>query len=82
MGCSSCKKEKIDPNALPQTTQEGKNTLGFLLNGQTWTPNGFNGTANLSLSYDATFSGGVFNLAAYRYVNPPAENQAKNCYVW
>jgi len=72
LGCS-CKKEKISPADLPPATQDGKNTLGFLLHGQAWTPQGFNGTANLSLSYDATFLGGVFNLAAYRYINPPTD---------
>lgn len=68
--CSvKCEKERIDFNGLPSATQEGKNTLGFLMNGQPWSPKGFNGTANLSLYYDATFSGGVFNLAAYRIIN-------------
>lgn len=35
---SSCKKENNDPNSLPKATQEGKNTAGFLLNGQPWLP--------------------------------------------
>ena len=69
LGCSSCKKDVTDPNNLPPTTQDGKNTFGFLLNGQAWTPQGNNGTGNLSLNYDATFSGGVFNLSAYRNVS-------------
>jgi len=64
--CSSCKKNTTDSNGLPAATQTGANTFGFLLNGQPWTPQGNNGTANLSLYYDATFSGGVFNLSAYR----------------
>jgi hypothetical protein len=66
---AKCNKDKIDSNGLPPARQEGKNTFGFLLNGQTWMPQGFNGTANLSLYYDQTFSGGVFNLAAYRIIN-------------
>ena len=33
--CSSCKKEI---NALPEATQEGKNTAGCLIDGQAWTP--------------------------------------------
>ena len=37
--CSSCKKEI---NALPEATQEGKNTGGFLINGQAWIPTGRN----------------------------------------
>ena len=44
---AECKKNKPDSNALPAATQEGKNTLGFSLNGQPWTPQGNNGTANL-----------------------------------
>ena len=63
---AQCKKSNPNSNGLPAATQEGKNTFGFLLNGQPWTPQGNNGTANLSLYYDATFQGGVFNLSAYR----------------
>ena len=33
---SSCKKK--DPNALPDTTQEGRNSAGFLFDGQPWIP--------------------------------------------
>ncbi|OAQ38970.1 hypothetical protein A5893_13105 [Pedobacter psychrophilus] len=61
-----CKKDKSDTIGLPAVTQEGKNTLGFLLNGEAWTPKGFNGTANLSIYYDEGFRGGVFNISAYR----------------
>jgi hypothetical protein len=67
---AKCEKDKIDSNGLPPATQEGKNTLGFMLNGQPWTPQGFNGTANLSLYYDAFISGGGFNIAAYRIISP------------
>ncbi len=58
---AKCHKDKIDSNGLPAATQEGKNTLGFILNGKPWTPKGFNGTANLSLYYDPIYSGGVFS---------------------
>ena len=34
----ACKKDDTDPNGLPPATQEGKNTAGFLLNGQPWLP--------------------------------------------
>ena len=34
----ACKKDDTDPNGLPAATQEGKNTAGFLLNGQLWLP--------------------------------------------
>lgn len=47
-----CKKNKSDSRDLPATNQEGKNTLGFLLNGQQLI-NGY--TTTLS----ATFNGGV-----------------------
>ena len=33
-----CKKEEIGIEALPPITQEGKNTFGFLLNGEVWVP--------------------------------------------
>lgn len=61
-----CKKDKSDTPGLPAATQEGKNTLGFLLNGEPWKPQGFNGTANLSIYYDEGFRGGVFNISAYK----------------
>ena len=64
-----CKKDTVDSNGLPAATQDGKNTFGFMLNGQPWTPQGNNGTANLSLYYDATLAGGGFNLAAYRIIS-------------
>ena len=35
---AACKKDDTDPNGLPPATQEGKNTAGFLLNGQPWLP--------------------------------------------
>jgi hypothetical protein len=63
---SKCEKNKIDDNGLPPATQQGKNTLGFLLNGQPWTPQGNNGTANLSIDVDFAFNNGIFNIAAYR----------------
>ena len=65
--CSSCKKEiAIDNSGLPPATQTGANTLGFTLNGQPWTPQGNNGTANLSLYYDVTFRGGYL---IYLYIS-------------
>ncbi len=77
---AKCSKEKMDSNGLPPATQEGKNTLGFLLNGQPWTPQGFNGTANLSLNYDPTFSGGVFNLSGYKILNSSGARQRITMY--
>lgn len=36
LALSACKKD--DPNALPDATQEGKNTAGWLLDGKAWVP--------------------------------------------
>jgi len=48
---AGCKKHKSNPiDQLPPATQTGANTLGFLLNGEPWTPKGWDGsTTNLSL---------------------------------
>ncbi|MFN4008293.1 MAG: hypothetical protein ACK4HE_12375 [Chitinophagaceae bacterium] len=66
---AKCEKDKIDFNGLPTATQEGKNTLGFLLNGQPWTPKGFNGTANLSIDFDPGLRNGIFSISAYRIIS-------------
>jgi hypothetical protein len=66
---AQCKKSNPDNNGLPAATQEGKNTLGFLLNGQPWTPQGNNGTANLSIDFDAGINNGIFSLSAYKIIN-------------
>ena len=80
---SACHKStKIYDNdfGLPNATQSGKNTFGFLLNGEPWTPKGFNGTANLGLYYDETFNNGVFNLGAYRILNNEGLRQRLNLF--
>ncbi|MEI9945326.1 MAG: hypothetical protein WDN26_14060 [Chitinophagaceae bacterium] len=64
----NCRKNKIESNGLPPATQEGKNTLGFLLNGETWEPKGSNGTANLSIDFDPGFNNGILGIAAYRII--------------
>jgi hypothetical protein len=33
-----CKKDKIPEAVLPPATQEGKNTIGFKVNGEVWSP--------------------------------------------
>ena len=68
---AQCKKDKNSPEldnpyGLPNATQEGKNTLGFLLNGVAWTPRGFSGTSNLSVEVDFNFNGGGFGISSYR----------------
>jgi len=35
---SQCKKDKLPAAILPPVTQEGKNTVGFTLNGEVWVP--------------------------------------------
>lgn len=66
---SNCKKAGLLGDKLPAATQEGKNTCGFLLNGEVWLPKGDNGFPNLSCDYDETFMGGAFNVTGYRYEN-------------
>lgn len=66
---SKCKKDPVtNVGSLPPATQTGANTLGFLLNGVPWTPQGYNGTANLSTSVDFGYHKGVFNISAYRII--------------
>ena len=64
---TQCKKNNLDSNGLPAATQEGKNTIGFLLNGQPWKPQGVRGTGNLSIDYDAGFKQGIFSIVAYNF---------------
>lgn len=35
---SRCKKDNPPPAVLPAATQEGKNNVGFTLNGEVWVP--------------------------------------------
>ena len=70
---AECKKNKPDSNGLPAATQDGKNTIGFLLNGQPWKPQGVRGTGNLSIDYDAGFNQGIFSIVAYNFNTPISE---------
>jgi len=70
---AQCKKSNPDSNGLPAATQDGKNTLGFLLNGQPWKPQGVRGTGNLSIDYDPGFNQGIFGIVAYNFV--PANSE-------
>ena len=67
---AQCKKSNVDSNGLPAPTQDGKNTIGFLLNGQPWKPQGVRGTGNLSIDYDAGFNEGIFSIVAYNFNTP------------
>lgn len=64
-----CKKTSPAPaDQLPPATQTGANTFGCLLNGQVWTPQGYNGTSNYSVSYDPNYRKGTLSISTYRYV--------------
>ena len=71
LGLSQCKKSHPDPanpeDQLPPATQTGAGTFGCLLNGQPWTPNGFNGYPNLQAIYDPSFNGGNLDIRVYMY---------------
>lgn len=65
--CSKCKDNDPAPEAqLPPATQTGANTFGCLVNGEAWTPVGFNGYANYVVNYDPSYRNGTLNIAAYR----------------
>lgn len=68
----SCRKN-TDRFGLPKATQEGKQTLGFLLDGQPWTPKGVRGTANLSIDYDPGFNKGIVGIVAYDFSRPMSD---------
>ena len=67
--CSKCKDAPApaDPaSQLPPATQTGVNTLGCLVNGQPYTPQGNTGTSNFGLTYDPGFRGGAIVIETYR----------------
>ncbi len=68
-----CKKNDLAPadpaSQLPPATQTGANTFGCLLNGQPWTPQGYNGTSNYSVVVDPTYRGGSVDIRVYRYAD-------------
>jgi len=71
MGLSQCQLKDPKPEEhLPPATQTGANTFGCLVNGQVWTPAGYNGSSNYSMSYDT----GVMDLRTYRYQQQPTNN--------
>jgi len=73
---SQCKKDNADPlDKLPPATQTGANTFGCLVNGQAWTPQGNDGTANYTVSYDRLYRDGTLVVAAYRISGGATSNQ-------
>ena len=74
LGLSQCKKNSPAPEEqLPPATQTGANTLGCLVNGQPWTPQGNDGSSNYRIVYDRAL-GGAFDLRTYRYQQKPTDN--------
>jgi hypothetical protein len=73
VGFTQCCKEKpgikTDVPGLPPATQTGANTLGFLLNGVPWMPEGSDGTANLSIDFDPGLNNGTIGIVAKRFRN-------------
>ncbi|MBO0356924.1 hypothetical protein J0X19_03115 [Hymenobacter sp. BT186] len=77
LGLSQCKQDAPSPlSQLPPATQTGANTFGCLVNGKPWTPQGYSGAANYSVSYDRVSTGGVLDVRAYRiYGSTTTESQ-------
>ena len=70
LGLSQCKKNDPDPlSQLPPATQTGANTFGCLVNGQPWTPQGYNGFSNYQVDFDPTYRKGILIIHVYRYDN-------------
>ena len=63
LGLSTCRHTDFGPakleDQLSPTTQTGAGTFGCLLNGQPWTPAGYDGHPNFILTYDAGYAGGA-----------------------
>ncbi len=69
LASSQCKKSRYEPDnpyGLPPATQDGKNTFGFLLNGEPWVPSGNSGPANLTIDFDEGINNGIMGIVAYR----------------
>ena len=65
-----CKKEDSKKkNELPAATQEGRNTFGFLLNGEVWRPEGKLLDQILDLSYDPSWMGGALSIKADQLIS-------------
>lgn len=68
---TQCQKKDAGPtqpeDQLPAATQTGAGTIGYLLNGQPWTPSGHVGTPNFTLDYDPSYLGGALQVKCYRY---------------
>ncbi|OGX91986.1 hypothetical protein [Hymenobacter coccineus] len=71
-----CKKDAPAPaDQLPPATQTGANAFGCLLNGQPWTPQGYNSRPNFIVTYDPGYRGGNLQVRVYRYPDGAAHEQ-------
>lgn len=84
--CWHCRKADVAPvDQLPPATQEGRNTVGFLFNGQAWLPAGSDGNRGSHFSvvyegpYQADGTGGSLDLRMFRYTKDT--DQYANLYV-
>jgi hypothetical protein len=55
------------PDTLPPVSQEGKNTIGSLVNGQVFIPRGNVGLPNPTAYYDPNTGGGSFHVSMTRF---------------
>ncbi len=71
LGLLACKKDAAPAPAeqLPPATQTGAGTFGCLLNGQPWTPSGYDGRPNFILTYDSGYHGGALQIKCYHYTS-------------
>ena len=68
---TACKKHNNHPtdnNGLPPATQTGAHTLGFLLNGEPWVPQGSGSSPKLAASYDELYMGGTLTVSSHRFL--------------
>lgn len=73
----ACKKDDTDPNGLPKAIQEGKNTAGFLLNGEVWLPErnlSRPGTSPIGANWSARISQGGRALQVILTRHPNADD--------
>jgi hypothetical protein len=76
---AQCKKQNTDVNGLPAATQSGANTIGFLLNGKPWIPQGYNFYMDkLADDVDFGYRNGVFNITAYQFSANTTKYAANN----
>ena len=61
---------------LPATTQTGANTIGCLVNGVAWLPNGVNpqtGGPNIKVTVNPNMQGGIIYVTAYQFNSPTSQ---------